>query len=288
MANRKKRGSRGGRPVSHDPALYKERSTVERCINRTGSGAVWLHSRDGSKHKQVEQLVCEALRFLGFEVQPIGGPGKTDALICSTAPALPPIAIEVKTASAGPVPPAELRSVKLERHREQVGAVATVAIGPEFHADTHAEASKDHRFALMYTETLSRLLPLHERYPFSTEEIRRFLDPGLTADQRHETIESSWMARVHQLNALKEVLNRLVVEQGTPYGDGLLEERDIQRDLRNLDPSLVSDALHLLSSPFLSALSKADRQRFKPTVAIDLVAQRLKAISKWITANNES
>ncbi len=33
-ANRKKKGSRGGRPVSHDADLYKERNTVERAINR--------------------------------------------------------------------------------------------------------------------------------------------------------------------------------------------------------------------------------------------------------------
>lgn len=33
-ANRKKKGSKGGRPVSHDAELYKERSTVERCINK--------------------------------------------------------------------------------------------------------------------------------------------------------------------------------------------------------------------------------------------------------------
>jgi transposase len=33
-ANRKKLGSKGGRPVSHDTGLYKERNTVERCINR--------------------------------------------------------------------------------------------------------------------------------------------------------------------------------------------------------------------------------------------------------------
>ncbi|MDF9813960.1 transposase [Streptomyces sp. SPB162] len=33
-ANRKKRGSAGGRPVSHDAELYKDRNTVERCINR--------------------------------------------------------------------------------------------------------------------------------------------------------------------------------------------------------------------------------------------------------------
>lgn len=33
-ANRKKRGSRGGRPVTHEATLYKERNTAERCINK--------------------------------------------------------------------------------------------------------------------------------------------------------------------------------------------------------------------------------------------------------------
>ena len=33
-ANRKKKGSRGGRPVGHDAHLYKERNTVERLINK--------------------------------------------------------------------------------------------------------------------------------------------------------------------------------------------------------------------------------------------------------------
>lgn len=33
-ANRQKKGSRGGRPVSHDVDLYKERNTVERLINK--------------------------------------------------------------------------------------------------------------------------------------------------------------------------------------------------------------------------------------------------------------
>lgn len=33
-AHRKKKGARGGRPVSHDADLYKERNTVERLINK--------------------------------------------------------------------------------------------------------------------------------------------------------------------------------------------------------------------------------------------------------------
>jgi len=33
-AHRKKRGSRGGRPIRHDPDLYQLRNTIERCINK--------------------------------------------------------------------------------------------------------------------------------------------------------------------------------------------------------------------------------------------------------------
>jgi transposase len=33
-ANRKKKSSRGGRPVTHDADLYRDRNTVERLINR--------------------------------------------------------------------------------------------------------------------------------------------------------------------------------------------------------------------------------------------------------------
>lgn len=36
-ANRKKKGSRGGRPVRHDAELYTERNTVERLINNLRS-----------------------------------------------------------------------------------------------------------------------------------------------------------------------------------------------------------------------------------------------------------
>ncbi len=34
LANRKKKGSQGGRPVDFDAELYKERNTVERLINK--------------------------------------------------------------------------------------------------------------------------------------------------------------------------------------------------------------------------------------------------------------
>lgn len=34
VANRKKRGSAGGRPVTFDAGQYKDHNTVERCINK--------------------------------------------------------------------------------------------------------------------------------------------------------------------------------------------------------------------------------------------------------------
>ncbi|GAA1312346.1 hypothetical protein GCM10009610_31250 [Pseudonocardia xinjiangensis] len=39
VANRKEKGSAGGRPVSHDAALHKDRNTVERLINKLKAAA---------------------------------------------------------------------------------------------------------------------------------------------------------------------------------------------------------------------------------------------------------
>jgi transposase len=33
-ANRRNKGSRGGRPLAHDTELYRDRNTVGRCINK--------------------------------------------------------------------------------------------------------------------------------------------------------------------------------------------------------------------------------------------------------------
>ncbi|UJB40115.1 transposase [Streptomyces sp. A1-5] len=46
-AHRKKKGGKGGRPISHDTALYRERNTVQRAISETKEwrGLAGLHLR---------------------------------------------------------------------------------------------------------------------------------------------------------------------------------------------------------------------------------------------------
>ena len=46
-ANRKNKGSRGGRPVSHDTDLYRQRNTVERCFQKlkTWRGVATRHDK---------------------------------------------------------------------------------------------------------------------------------------------------------------------------------------------------------------------------------------------------
>src|SRR5258708_5980779 len=51
-ANRNKRGRDGGRPVAHDAEQYKERNTVERCINkiRAWRGLATRHDQTPPRH----------------------------------------------------------------------------------------------------------------------------------------------------------------------------------------------------------------------------------------------
>lgn len=64
-ANRKNKGSRGGRPVSHDPALYRERNTVERCINKLKQWRALATRYDKSPESYLAGLhLCGALLWL--------------------------------------------------------------------------------------------------------------------------------------------------------------------------------------------------------------------------------
>ncbi|KND43108.1 transposase [Streptomyces stelliscabiei] len=58
-ANRRKKGSRGGRPASHDADLYKERNTVERLINKL---KVWRGIASRYDKTPESYLACLHLR----------------------------------------------------------------------------------------------------------------------------------------------------------------------------------------------------------------------------------
>ena len=64
-ANRKNKGSRGGRPVSHDQRLYRERNTVERCINRLKQWRALATRYDKSPESYLAGLhLCGAILWL--------------------------------------------------------------------------------------------------------------------------------------------------------------------------------------------------------------------------------
>jgi len=57
QANRKKKGSKGGRPVSYDTERYKQRNTVERCFQRV---KIWrgLATRYDKSPESYEAGLC--------------------------------------------------------------------------------------------------------------------------------------------------------------------------------------------------------------------------------------
>lgn len=70
-AHRKKRGSRGGRPVSHDADLHTERNTVERCINRLRNwrGTATRFDKTPQSHEARLHL-CGAMLWLRSSIAP--------------------------------------------------------------------------------------------------------------------------------------------------------------------------------------------------------------------------
>jgi transposase len=53
QANRRKKGSAGGRPVTYDPERYKQRNTVERCFQKikTWRGLATRYDKDSGSYE---------------------------------------------------------------------------------------------------------------------------------------------------------------------------------------------------------------------------------------------
>ncbi|PNG23246.1 hypothetical protein C1J00_05010 [Streptomyces cahuitamycinicus] len=67
-ANRRKKGSRGGRPVTHDPGLYRDRNTVERAINKMKDWRGIATRYDRSPESYLPGLPLSAQRPTGSAV----------------------------------------------------------------------------------------------------------------------------------------------------------------------------------------------------------------------------
>lgn len=279
-------------PLDQDSEESPEQTIAdERQPSSAASIAVELLEAavDSANPVRFEIAVGAALTFLGFGVEHLSGPGRTDLAVILPVPQAPVIvAVEAKTSAEGPVSERDVSFQALREHRGKIAADVTMLVGPAFHRRVHAEAAADPHVAVMNVQELADAVALHWEIPFAPEELRALCEPALTADTRSSRLADRHQVRRRLATILDAVITQLDLEiqdEDPMYPGGWLGPGELRRDLRKLgaDNDIIMEALSLLASPFVGAIEES-KGRYRLAGSRVLAVERIRALAKQIEA----
>ncbi len=266
------------------PPVVRQISSTAESVVRALSDA----EHDSAHPDRYEVAVADAFSYLGFEVEHVGGAGNTD--VVADAPlgtGRYRLILDAKTTSRGAVAEAQINWPAIDEHRQQRTADYALVVGPEFAGGNLLQRAEAYTITLLTTKHLVTLVQLHQKTPFTLEELRpvfaRRGDPTAFNELHalNHDIARRWflLSRiVEQINLFNRLRPNLVLGQKMALFASLAGTGDKRLD--GVTPEEVEDALTVLSSRAVGLLRRTSNTTdgFVLTAAPAGVRQRLNAL----------
>ena len=247
-----------------------------------------------------EVAIAEALDFLGFDVQLIGGSGDTD--LVAEAPlgvGRYAMVVDAKTTARGRVADAQINWPAIDDHRKRRGADFAVVVGPEFAGGNLLSRAEQFQVTLLTTQQLAALVEIHARIPFTLDELRTAFERGAKLDSAALNelravagqTERSWVllsSLIEQIDAWSRLKPDLVLAQPMTIFSSLLNTNDER--MQGLTLEEVEDGLAVLSSMAVGILRRVRNggEGFVLTTTPAGAHQRLLALARAVSTSTES
>lgn len=151
--------------------------TSARLIEDLRSAAV--DSRDPNRF---EQVVAEVFRFLGFETEWIGGPGKTDVLVRAPLGIRRySVVVDAKSTGRAKVADQQIDWLSIRTHREREHATYACVVGQEFAGGQLNARAQEFQVSLLTVDDLAEIVEIHAETPLTLSELRPVFEPAPTA-----------------------------------------------------------------------------------------------------------
>lgn len=223
-----------------------------------------LAAKDSMNPDRFEWAIKSAFETLGFVATRLGGSGKTDVLIHT--PGSPKtsfsVAVDAKSTASDSVSDTQIDFDTLEEHRKKHGADYSTVVGCAFRNERLITRAIEHKVLLLDVDHLERLIKHHLEVPIKLSSYRQIFEkPGiadisLTDNDRQEIVAYGKL--------MHAVMSCLITESEDPVTEGILQERDIYRSLRDYKetdepPTIeaITNMLHFLSSPLIGCVEKS-------------------------------
>lgn len=270
------------------PSVQLEISPVERLCKDLGEAQL-----DTSNPDRYESLLAEAFRFLGFDVEHLGGPGKTDVLIIGRLGSNSyTTVVDAKTCKKESVVGiAQVNYGSINDHKEEHTADYALLIAPGFSGGKLVEHAKKNKVGMITTHGLISVLKKHDQFPFSIEELQRLFEAeGLAEGVKDELgrIHAQHYDYIQLTSTVLQIFDELQRQQevSEPISSTavylLLLNRAQQEEMAHPDRKQIDQVLSLLSNPVIDVLAE-EEDGYVLTMSSSAARKRLEALATLLS-----
>ncbi len=235
--------------------------------------------RAANDYKRLERAVAAAFSELGFMVEHLGGPGRTDVRAVSPLPTSRGFTIiaDAKASAKGQVLPFDV--VTLREHKDDNNADAVIAVGESFADKRTIERAETEGVGLVSIRLLCQLLELADGGNIGVAEIRHVLTMSGSVPDDAAALAARANRRIGTI--AKSVLSALATEAAAKdeVTMGALSSSEIYMLLRTeADAPALKDIkiiLELLAGPIIRGLEEV-QEKYVLCEHVPVIAARLR------------
>ncbi|MCY3732922.1 MAG: restriction endonuclease, partial [Chloroflexi bacterium] len=245
-----------------------------------------LLAKDGQNSADFEQIIADALSFLGFETKAIGGPGKTDVVaIAPLGPLRFKVVIDAKTTSNNTVGNHLIDWLAIKKHKDDEWADHACVVGRAFSGGALRTQAEEFEVALLKAEDLAEIVLVHSLTPVSLAELRTVFATIPDTSPAIAGIRLSANHRERRLRLIKYLLKQ-IDQFNREQEDIVMAKPDMMwaavaassdQSIKGTSRDDVVDALHLLET--IGVLAKSNGDGYVSQTSLDGAMQMLAAVS---------
>jgi len=168
---------RGLDTVDDEPVPDPTEDAATVRVLRTGPATIIdeliAASEDSRDPNRFEQAVADAFHFLGYDVQWIGGAGRTDVLIgAPLGTRRYSVVVDAKSTARVRVADGQVDWLSIRAHREAERAQYACLVGPNFAGGQLLTRAREFDVALLKATDLAEVVRIHGETPLTLTEIR--------------------------------------------------------------------------------------------------------------------
>ncbi len=243
-------------------------------------------SKDGQKSAEFEQIIADALSFLGFETKVIGGPGKTDVVaIAPLGPLRFKVVIDAKTTSNSTVGNHLIDWLAIKKHKDDESADHACVVGRAFSGGVLRTQAEEFEVALLKAEDLAEIVLVHSHTPVSLAELRTVFATIPDTSPAVAGIRLSANHRERRLRLINYLL-RQIDQFNREQEDIVMAKPDMMwaavaaspdQSIKGTTRDDVVNALHLLET--IGVLAKSNGDGYVSQTSLDGAMQMLAAVA---------